>query len=409
MRQLDFYFHDHCLSRQSILLLAGEIEQGCPDWHIVVHPLLEHEVKALGFLVLPTIVMNGRVVTTGIPEKDWLLERMKECEPTDRQYTSSFTRNASVTDADGKLSPSIMATTTFQTETSANGIPGSTKCCHMSECHCFYPAGSNGERSQGTIMKLSAFSSRFLGTGVVKLGLFLALLAGTYMAASWLNLGEFLNPEQLAAHLHAAGPFGPILFMLLMAMAVVISPIPSLPLDLAAGATFGVTLGTLYAVIGAEIGAVLSFLIGRSLGREALTKLLRIEITFCERCSDRHLAIFVFLSRLLPIFSFDLVSYGAGLTNMSLRAFALATFLGMMLPTYLLTSLGGHLAIGEWPLILMGMGLVGFLFLAPKLMVRYSSSRWLSLLRGDMPVPLPQYDREKTGQASCPSCGGTLP
>lgn len=229
------------------------------------------------------------------------------------------------------------------------------------------------------------------------------------MAVSWLNLGEFLNPERLATHLHSVGPFGPVLFILLMAMAVVISPIPSLPLDLAAGATFGVTLGTLYAVIGAEIGAILSFLIGRSLGRETLTRILRIEFAFCERCSDRHLAIFVFLSRLLPIFSFDLVSYGAGLTNMSLRAFALATFLGMMLPTHLLTSLGGHLAIGEWPLILMGIGLIGFLFLVPKLMVRYSSSRWVALLRGDMPAPLPQHVREKTGQVSCPSCGGTLP
>lgn len=103
-----------------------------------------------------------------------------------------------------------------------------------------------------------------------------------------------------------------------------------------------------------------------------------MEITFCERCSDRHLAIFVFLSRLLPIFSFDLVSYGAGLTNMSLRAFAVATLFGMILPTLALTSLGGHLALGEWPLILSGAVLAAFLFLLPELIVRYSSSRWVA-------------------------------
>ena len=258
-------------------------------------------------------------------------------------------------------------------------------------------------------MSNSTTSLKIMGMPFVKFSLLVALLVGTYMAVSWLNLCEFLNPERLATHLHAAGPFGPILFMLLMATAVVISPIPSLPLDLAAGATFGVTLGTLYALIGAEIGAILSFVIGRSLGREALARILRMEIIFCERCSDRHLALFVFLSRLLPIFSFDLVSYGAGLTNLSLRAFAVATFLGMMLPTYLLTALGGHLAVGEWPLFLLGTALVGFLFLVPKLAVRYSSSRWVALLRGDMPVPIPQRIRETAHEVPCPSCGGPLP
>ncbi|THJ24911.1 MAG: hypothetical protein CAF45_003740 [Nitrospira sp. CG24E] len=85
MWQMDFYFHDSCLSRQSVLLLAGEIEQDCPDWHIAIHPLSEHEVNALGFPVLPAILMNGNIVAAGLPKKDWLLERMKECEQANSQ------------------------------------------------------------------------------------------------------------------------------------------------------------------------------------------------------------------------------------------------------------------------------------------------------------------------------------
>lgn len=77
---MDFYFHDGCLSQQSVLLLAREIQQDCPDWHITIHTLLEHEAKALGFHVLPTIVMNGITVAAGIPKKGWLLKRMKEYE-----------------------------------------------------------------------------------------------------------------------------------------------------------------------------------------------------------------------------------------------------------------------------------------------------------------------------------------
>ena len=241
-----------------------------------------------------------------------------------------------------------------------------------------------------------------------KLILIGSVIGVSVVVAFWDDFGRLLDTERLSGQLQAAGPFGPFVFMLLMAMAVVISPIPSLPLDLAAGATFGVTLGTMYAVIGAEIGAILSFLIGRSLGREALTRLLRIDITFCERCSDRHLALFVFLSRLLPIFSFDLISYGAGLTNMSLRAFAVATLLGMIGPTFLLTYAGEQVVSGEWVLIVLGLAMVALLLLIPKLMVRYRTRRWVEFIRGGTPVADPERAVEPTPASPCSSCGGSL-
>ncbi len=247
---------------------------------------------------------------------------------------------------------------------------------------------------------------------LLKAGTLLFLVFGTYFLVQWLEVEEFLNTEQLVAHLQAAGPLAPVMFILLMALAVVISPIPSLPLDLAAGAAFGVAAGTAYAVIGAEIGAIISFLIGRALGREAIRRLFRTEIRFCERCSDRHLTMFVFLARLVPIFSFDLISYGAGLTNMSLRAFAVATLLGMLAPTFALTYAGHSVISGEWLLILLGLITVMLFLLIPRLVVQYPSAWWVRLLRGDMPVaatapvtqtsPNPATDEP---QPPCTSCG----
>lgn len=203
--------------------------------------------------------------------------------------------------------------------------------------------------------------------------------------------------------------------MALMAMSVVISPLPDLPLVIAAGATFGTILGTTYSVIGAEIGAIASFLIGRALGREVLTRILHTNVTFCERCSDRHLAIFVFLARLLPVFSFDLVSYGAGLTNMSLRTFALVTFAGMIPPTFALTYAGSQVASGAWLMILAGLAMVVVLLLVPKLVLRYPTARWVRLVRGDMPVaahvhlaPGQSARPVVDGAPRCDSCGGPL-
>jgi len=252
-------------------------------------------------------------------------------------------------------------------------------------------------------------------THLLKMGVLLSLIFGTYLLVQQPDVEEFLNPERVAARLNAAGLFAPLLFIMLMAAAVVVSPIPSLPLDLAAGVTFGVIAGTAYAAIGAEIGAIISFLIGRALGREALTGILRTEIRFCERCSDRHLTIFVFLARLVPVISFDLVSYGAGLTNMSLRTFAVATFLGMIVPTFALTSAGASVIAGQWVVVILGLMMVALFLVMPRLVSRYQSSWWVRLLRGEAPIRVSQQSVPgKRGSAigepasRCSSCGGPL-
>jgi uncharacterized membrane protein YdjX (TVP38/TMEM64 family) len=250
---------------------------------------------------------------------------------------------------------------------------------------------------------------------LIKIVALVLLVFGTYLAVQWVDFREVLKPDRVAAYLNSTGPFAPLVFIILMAASVVISPIPSLPLDLAAGATFGVLQGTAYSVIGAEIGAILSFLIGRALGREVLVRLFRTDITFCERCSDRHLAIFVFASRLLPIFSFDLISYGAGLTNMSVRAFAVATLIGMIPPTFALTALGGSVFAGEWLLLLLGLAMVAFFLLVPKLVMRYQSSGWAQLLLGKAPAmapvetpPAPKSMMTDEPLHRCSACGGLM-
>ncbi len=102
----------------------------------------------------------------------------------------------------------------------------------------------------------------------VKNGGFADSSCGGYGGIQGIDLGEIFRPDRIAQWLSEAGPLAPVVFMGLMALAVVIGPIPSLPLDIAAGAAFGPLLGATYAVIGAEIGAITSFFIGRALGRE---------------------------------------------------------------------------------------------------------------------------------------------
>jgi len=70
-----------------------------------------------------------------------------------------------------------------------------------------------------------------------------------------LPVEDLMQPDRLQSLLKSMGPNAPVGFIGIMVLAVAVSPIPSLPLDLAAGAVFGPLWGTVYAVLGAEIGA----------------------------------------------------------------------------------------------------------------------------------------------------------
>lgn len=209
-------------------------------------------------------------------------------------------------------------------------------------------------------------------TDIFKGILFIALAAAVFCSQFFLDVTSYFKPEHIQIWLADAGGFAPLLYMIVMAMAVVVSPIPSLPLDIAAGAFFGPLYGTVYSVAGALAGAVISFVIARLMGRELMERFLGGHVNFCEGCSDRILTRIVFLSRLLPFVSFDVVSYGAGLTKMSLKKFSLATFLGMIPLTFIYNYSGSVLVFGKGLTFVLGVIMVALFFVVPKWLERRS-------------------------------------
>lgn len=243
----------------------------------------------------------------------------------------------------------------------------------------------------------------------IKLGLGAAVIAAGWWGLSSIDYERYLTPAALVQQLNDAGPLGPLLLISSMVGAVIIPPVPSLPLDLAAGAAFGPFYGALYAIIGAEIGAIICFLIARSLGRDALARLLKIETNFCQMCTDHQLMGVMFLARFIPVFSFDIVSYGAGLTNISLRTFALATLFGTAPPTFAFTYFGSTITGAQWPLIAAGAAMVLLFLSLPKLLTLYRTSSIAQLLLGPVPSPVIVPDgTEIPLQIRCTGCGAVL-
>ena len=242
----------------------------------------------------------------------------------------------------------------------------------------------------------------------------LLVVVGSSLVLGWqIDFERTLNPGHLTDLLQSSGPWGPLILMVFMATAVIIPPIPSLPLDLASGAAFGPLLGTTYAVIGAAIGAIVSFLIGRALGREGISRLLRVDAVFCEKCSDHHVGLLIFLARLIPVFSFDVISYGAGFTTISVRTFSLATILGMIPPTFAFTYLGSSVVSAQWLLIGSACFLVAVFILMPTWLKRHRSSWLARQLFGPVPASMAAAapllpSTSGNSPEVCPACGGSV-
>lgn len=157
-----------------------------------------------------------------------------------------------------------------------------------------------------------------------------------------LPLGDLSDPDALSIII---ARFGPLAVVLCLALAVVVSPIPSGPVAMAAGAMFGPVMGGSLTAIGAILGALIAFFLARGLGYQPFAKSnLPLAQWITRPRSEAHLALAIFVSRLIPFISFDAVSYVAGLTSIRASSFAIATTLGVLPASIAFAALGAGMA-----------------------------------------------------------------
>jgi uncharacterized membrane protein YdjX (TVP38/TMEM64 family) len=195
-------------------------------------------------------------------------------------------------------------------------------------------------------------------------------LGGVYVALSQTGILELLHEgEILKGLIERLGLAGPVLIVGLMMVAIVISPIPSAPIALAAGAVYGHYWGTLYVAVGAESGALIAFGLARLLGAGAIQSWLgaRPAATLLDRFyhSQNALAAMVFATRLMPFLSFDVISYAAGLTPLKTWRFAVATLLGIIPVSFFLTHFGDTMATGDLRALGVTFLVLGFVTVIP--------------------------------------------
>ena len=118
--------------------------------------------------------------------------------------------------------------------------------------------------------------------------------------------------------------------------------IPGSLLTLGAGVIFGVIWGSIYVSIGSVMGATFAFLIGRYFTRDWVARKLENYENFqaIDQAVGEEGWKIVGLTRLSPIFPFNLLNYAFGLTNVSLKDYFLASWIGMLPGTILYVYVG---------------------------------------------------------------------
>ena len=142
--------------------------------------------------------------------------------------------------------------------------------------------------------------------------------------------------------------------------------IPGSLLTLAAGFLFGLGYGFVMVSFASVTGASLAFLIGRFFARDWVAERLQGMPRFAalDAAVGERGGLIVFLTRLSPVFPFNLLNYAFGLTAVHFWTYVGLSWIGMMPATLLYVYLGsiasdltsllaGEVAespLGNWPL-----------------------------------------------------------
>ena len=181
------------------------------------------------------------------------------------------------------------------------------------------------------------------------------------------------------------GTLAPVVFILLQALQVVLSPIPGEATGILGGYLFGQWLGLLYSTIGLTLGSVAAFAIGRWLGVHAVKNLVSPEtwrrLGFIVEAEG---AVLCFIVYLIPGLPKDIVCYLFGISPMPVWVFALVSGLGRIPGTWVLSAQGAHTAAGDYRQAIL-VTAVAVAVALPLFYYRHRITAWLqgkSLARG---------------------------
>jgi len=207
-------------------------------------------------------------------------------------------------------------------------------------------AGAGIRPEKGAIMQAGAGDqareSAGKGRWPLKPIILLLAVGGLIAGSFFLPVGQHL--ERLLEWTKGLGPIGPVVVAGVYVVSCVLL-VPGSILTLGAGVVFDVAVGTVTVSVGSTLGACAAFMVGRTFARGWIESKVASHEKFAaiDEAVGREGFKIVLLTRLSPIFPFNLLNYAYGLTKVPFWKYALASWVGMLPGTVMYVYLGAGL------------------------------------------------------------------
>lgn len=160
--------------------------------------------------------------------------------------------------------------------------------------------------------------------------------------------GLRLNKTTFVNLIRSLGPWGPLGSIALM-LAHSFVPFPAEFLTVANGMVFGPVWGVVITWLGSMLAALASFGLTRHYGRPFVARNISgAQLEKLDQWIRHQGAMSLLLSRLIPLISFNLVNYGAGLTGVSWWTFTWTTGIGILPMTVIMVLMGNNFHALPW-------------------------------------------------------------
>ncbi len=209
------------------------------------------------------------------------------------------------------------------------------------------------------------------GLAGVASGLFLAWRLGAF------DLLSVDNIDRLDAWFAGLGIWAPVVFVVLWIVAAVFF-LPGLAITIAGGLIFGAVWGTVWTTLGANLGAIAAFLIGRYAARDMVKGM--VEKNQVLKKIDEGVARqgwrMLLITRLVPIFPFNVQNYVYGLTDIPLRTYVLVTVPCMLPATIAFNFAAGSVRTGDFGKTLWYLGIAAVFFVLLSMIPNWVQKRF---------------------------------
>ena len=182
-------------------------------------------------------------------------------------------------------------------------------------------------------------------SGLIKIIATVAIFAIVFVIANQLGLVDKLkNVKVLQEWFQGLGFLGYVAYILIY-IVVAVFMFPASAITIAAGITFGSVLGGILALVGATIGAAVAFVIAKYVARDTIVNKFGVNPIFkkIENGVKENGTSFLILTRLVPLFPYNIQNYAYGVTPMKLSTFVLISLITMAPGAFIYAFMAGEI------------------------------------------------------------------